>query len=62
MVEDVDNIAVSPRRLLNLAGQCQARHGHDVKGQPNQRLGVVEPLEEHAARSHRNLPEYLGLS
>lgn len=55
MVEDVDDVAVATWCLLDLAGQRQAGHGHDVEREPDQRLGVVEPLEEDATGGHRNL-------
>ena len=55
VVEDVDDVAVATRGLFDLAGQGQAGHGHDVKRQPDQRLGVVESLEEDAPGGHRNL-------
>ena len=55
VVEDVDDVAVATRGFFDLAGQGEAGHGHDVERQPDQRLGVVEPLEEDAAGGHRNL-------
>ena len=54
-MEDVDDVAVSSWRLFDLTGQGQAGHSHDVKGQSDQRLCVVKPLEQHAPGGHGDL-------
>ena len=61
VMENVENVAVSSRCLLDFARQRQARHRDDVKGKPYQRLCVVEPLEEDARRRHRNLRKLLAV-
>ena len=55
VVEDVDDVAVPSRRLFDLACQGEAGHGHDVEGQPDQRLCVVKPLEQHTPCGHCDL-------
>ena len=55
VLEDVDDVPGPARALLDLAGQPQGRHRHDVEGQPDEGLGVVEPVEEHAAGGHGHL-------
>ena len=60
MLEHVDDVPDPPRALLDLAGQAQGGHGHDVEGELHERLGVVEALEEDAAGRHRHLEKEGG--
>ncbi len=53
--EDVDDVARAPRRLFDLAGESEGGHGDHVERIPDERLGEEEPVEEDAARRHRNL-------
>ena len=53
--EDVDDVPGAARRLLDLAGQADARHGRLVEGQAHEGLGVVEAMEQHAPRRHSHL-------
>ncbi len=55
MLEHVNDVSYPPRALLDLTGQPQAGHGHDVEGQLDEGLGVVEALEEDAAGGHGHL-------
>ena len=60
MLEYVDDVPDPPGALLDLAGQSDAGHGRDVEGQANQRLGVIEALEQDAAGRHRHLEGEVG--
>ena len=57
VLEHVDDVPRAARALLDLAGQSQRGHGHLVELDPHHRLGVEEPVKEHARRRHGHLQQ-----
>ena len=55
VLEHVDDVPGAARALLDLARQPKRGHGHLVELDADHRLGVEEPMEQHARRRHGHL-------
>ena len=56
-MENIDDVPVSTRGLLDLASQGEAGHGDDVERETDEWFGVIKPLEEDASRCHGDLQD-----
>ena len=55
MIKHINNISNSSWGLFNFTSQTNARHGRNVKGNPDKTFGIIKSLKEYASRCHCNL-------